>query len=131
MAIKIGYAQLEKMNSVFRISAADAADAATRLRANIDPIAHSVAMAAGEKSLAPKPRSTFRPTEGTSGDFEDVPADGLSTDADKQVARAHGHLDAFDDPHDDMAKHERLSRAADCLTAAAESMKAGSQHFHR
>jgi hypothetical protein len=116
MPIKIGYAQLEKMNSVFRISADDAAAAAARFRAGIDPISHSVAMAAG---LAPLPRNVVRPTEGTSDESEDGPADGVgpgskpypaanqpSADADRLVARARGHLDAYDDPDDDLPKHE-------------------------
>jgi hypothetical protein len=140
MPIKIGYAQLEKMNNIFRISADDAAAAAARFRAGIDPISHSVAMAAG---LAPLPRNVVRPTEGTSDESEDRPADGVgpgskpypgakqpSTDPDKLVARAHSHLNAYGDPDDDLPKHERLSRAAALLKSAAESMKpkAGSQH---
>ena len=143
MPIKIGYTQLERMNNVFRISADDAAAAAARFRAGIDPISHSVAMAAG---LAPLPRNVIRPTEGTSDESEDRPADGVgpgsdsypaanqrSTDPDKLVARAHGHLDAYGDPGDNLPKHERLSRAADLLKSAAESMrpKSGEQHFSR
>jgi hypothetical protein len=57
-----------------------------------------------------------------------------SPNAGDQVARAKNHIEAFEDESDEMPKHERLSRAADLLRSAAETMRPrgeGSQHLAR
>jgi coenzyme F420-reducing hydrogenase alpha subunit len=82
------------------------------------------AMAAGEKAHGP--------ADGEGGS-KSSPAERQRSfaDADELVERARGHLEAYEDPDDEMEKRERLGRAAECLRQAAESMrpKSGSQHF--
>jgi hypothetical protein len=148
MHIRINSETLSNLNKAFRISAEESTAAAARFRAGIDPIQHSHGMVAEKARFAPAPRdATGRLDSDASGQpFPDGPSRGPTKpfpgerdsspflEAGDQVARAKNHIEAFEDESDEMPKHERLSRAADLLRSAAETMRPrgeGSQHLAR
>ena len=147
--MKISYAELEKLNARFDLSAAESATAISRAGRPFLPF--SVQAVDDRRLNRTPPRNA--PYGGSDADLQLRPAPGdinqdyqkrcgqkgflestegdADDDVDDQVSRAKNHLEAYQDENDSTPKHERLRKASVLLGKAADRLqpKSGSQHL--